>query len=80
MRADENKKGKHAKPKSILQAERENKSVYSRNVLSFSVGIQFRVMKLSLLAVMRLHGKRYGMLALSISNLLQPSITMRSIS
>jgi hypothetical protein len=35
-----------AKPKPILQAERENKSVRSRNALSFSVSFQFIVMRL----------------------------------
>ena len=34
-------KRKWAKPKPILQTERENKSVYSRNVLSFFLSVKF---------------------------------------
>ena len=34
------------KSKLILEAERGNKSVYSRKASSFSVGFQFRVMRL----------------------------------
>ena len=49
------------------QKERTNRK--NRNVLSFSVGFQFRVMRLALLAVMSLHSKRYDMIAHQILNL-----------
>ena len=48
-----------------------------KNALSFSVGFQFRVMRLALLAVMSLHSKRYDMIAFAIYNLAKPIITMR---
>ena len=42
---------------------RENKSVLAEMFSLFSVGFQFKVMRLALLAVISLHGKRYDMIA-----------------
>ncbi|MBR2969282.1 MAG: hypothetical protein IKC36_05515 [Clostridia bacterium] len=48
-----------------MQKERTDR-LKCRNVLSFSVCNQFRVMRLATLTVMSLHGKRYDMIALVI--------------
>ena len=47
------------------QKERTNRFI-AENLLSFSVRFEFRVMRLALLTVMSLHGKRYDMIALVI--------------
>ena len=65
-----------AMPKPLYK-QRENKSASMPKCLSFSVGFQFRVMRLALLAVMSLHSKRYDMIAFEIYNLAKPIITMR---
>ena len=57
---------KWAKPKHLYIQKEGTNRLKCRKVLSFSDGVQFRVMRLATLTVMSLHGKRYDMIALAI--------------
>ena len=55
-----------AKPKPIYKQKERTNRLKCRKVLSFSVCVRFRVMRLASLTVMSLRGKRYDMIALVI--------------